>query len=306
MKNLYAALILLFLCALGSDSRAQGYIRGGGGFGVGTNKDAFIVPAITRNDNGMVVSAQTVFGSFGQGGRFSLAGGYMITPYLGVELQLYYFLGTKQAYGSDMMPNGNSYARTGYSYQLRALPSLVLKAPTEKVQPYARFGVLVPLLGQTILEDRRHISAVNQTIETQLNINGKFSIGFESTVGVQYNITKNIGIYAELTYTGLRIRSNNAQYTKDITTNINDGTVTDNLPNRQTITRYIEFQDEITLESNHNTALLVTGQIPNDVGLFLDGQIDFNQPLNVLTQTSNFNALSLNVGIQYTFNKKAK
>lgn len=306
MKQLYFFLILSIIVSINHTIHAQGYIRGGGGFGIGTNKDAFSVPAITRNDNNIVVSAKTVFGSFGQGGRFSLAGGYMITPYLGIELQFYYFLGTKEAYGSDMSPNNNSYSRTGFSYQLRALPSLVIKAPTEKVQPYARFGVLIPLLGQTILEDQRYIPALNQTIETQLNINGKFSVGFESSVGVQYNVTKNIGIYAELTYTGLRIRSQDGEYTKDVTTNSNDGTVTDNLPNRQTITRYIEFQDEITLESNHNTALLVTGQIPADVGLFLDGQIDFDRPLNVLTQTSNFNALSLNVGVQYTFNQKAK
>ncbi len=304
-KQLFLAIVAILVCASTNSIQAQGYLRAGGGFGIGTTKDAFVVPKITKDTNNVTIKASTIFGSFGQGGRFTLAGGYMITPYFGVELELYYFIGMKQDYGSIISPNGDNYERTGYSTQFRTKPSLIVQAPTGKFQPYARFGVLIPLLGQTILEDSKYIAANGSTTKTQLNINGKFSVGFESSVGLRYNITDNLGIYVEATYTGLRIKSKDAEYTKDMTTDRN-GITTDNLPNKLTITRFIEFQDEITLNSNHNSILNITGQVPDDVEILLDGRFDPNAPLNVLTQTSNFNGLTFNIGVRYTFNKKEK
>ena len=303
MKHLYF-LLCTFLCLTPlSKNQAQGYIRGGVGAGFATSQDAFGVPDVTRDAGNVVVSQRTIFGSFGQGIRASLAGGYMITPYFGVELELYYFHGFKQNYGSTTGGTQNQWNRTGYSYQMRAIPSLVVQAPTEKFQPYARFGVLVPFWGKTILEE--NWAYVNgNTREKQTDIDGKFSVGFEASMGVQYNINDNLGIYIQATYTALRIRSDKASTTKDNETD-NAGNVTNRLETSRVIFKEIEFQDELTPESNTSSALSVIPDLPPDVNVYVNNpSLDLDKPLNLPTQTSNFNTLAFSVGVKYTFSNK--
>ena len=195
MKKVLFGLCSLGLLCLATITHAQGYIRGGAGAGFNVTNDAFAIPSVTVDSNNVVVSQRTIFGAFGQGARFSLAGGYMITPYFGVELELYYFQGFKQDYGARTGPVGDQYNRTGYSYQLRATPSLVVQAPVGKFQPFARFGVLIPLWGKTVLEESWFYESQGTTRVKQTDIDGKFSVGFESSIGLQYNINKNLGVY---------------------------------------------------------------------------------------------------------------
>jgi len=298
---------LLIALLFGShQSNAQGYIRGGAGAGFNTTQDAFALPAVRRDSSNVVIHQRTIFGSFGQGARFSLAGGYMFTPYFGAELEIYYFQGFKQEYGSDISPLGDTYYRTGYSYQLRATPSLVVQAPEGKFQPFARFGVLIPFFGKTVLEEETYVASLQQSQYKKTNIDGKLSVGFESSVGLQYNINDNLGIYVQATYTGLRIRSDKGEVVQYDETD-KDGNVTDNLETAFTITTKIEFQDELTEDSNFAQSLYSLGQIPEDIYVKLQGNIsnvDFDKPINLPTQTSNFNSLSFSVGVKYTFGSK--
>lgn len=285
--------------------QAQGFIRAGGGAGFNVGQDAFAIPALQRDSNNTVTAQRTVFGSFGQGARFSIAGGYMITPYFGVELEIYYFQGFKQEYGSDngSHPNNTQYSRTGYSYQMRATPSLIVQAPEGKFQPYAKFGVLLPFFGKTVLEESWEY-AVGGSRAKQTDVNGKLSVGFESSIGLQYNITDNLGLYVQATYTGLRIRSDKATVVKDDIVAPN-GDVTDGLDGALVLTTQIVFQDELTTESNTTAGISFLPDVPDDVIVRVSNpNLDNNKPLNLPTQTSNFNALSFSVGIKYTFGKK--
>lgn len=302
MKKILSIITLFLICSFVSETQAQGFIRGGGGAGFNVSKDAFGIPSVEKDSNNIIIKQNTVFGSFGHGARFSVAGGYMITPYFGVELEMYYFLGFKQDYGSTKGPVGDQYNRTGFSYQLRATPSLIVQAPLGKFQPYARFGVLIPLWGKTIIEENWNYSNGNSK-EKQTDIDGKFSVGFESSIGLQYNITDNLGIYVQATYTGLRIKSDKAVVSKDMTTN-KDGSKKNNLENAKAMLTQIQFQDVLTEESNTSSILAVTGQIPEDIIIKIKNKIDQDKPLNLPTQTSTFNSLSFSIGIKYTFNKK--
>ena len=302
MSKFYVTLVTFFLFFFTTqDLFAQGYIRGGAGIGIGTVQDAFAIPAIQRDSSNTIISQSVVFGTFGSGARFSLAGGYMITDYFGVELEIYYMQGFRQAYGSDLSPTNDTYERKGYTYQLRATPSLVVQAPDGKFQPYARFGVLIPFFGQTILEEESYNAATGQSKSRQLNVNGKFSLGFESSIGLQYNFNENLGIYLHATYTGLRIRSDRAEVKKDLTTK-SDGTVVDNLENASTISKFTEFQDVMTQESNFSPLLAAFAPVPEEMVIKIEGTLDFDKPLNLPTQTSNFNAITLSLGVKYTFN----
>lgn len=295
----------LFIIISNSTLQAQGFIRAGGGAGFNVGQDAFAIPALQRDSNNTVTAQRTVFGSFGQGARFSIAGGYMITPYFGVELEIYYFQGFKQEYGSDNGSHSNNtqYSRTGYSYQMRATPSLIVQAPEGKFQPYAKFGVLLPFFGKTILEESWEY-AVGGSRAKQTDVNGKLSVGFESSIGLQYNITDNLGLYVQATYTGLRIRSDKATVVKNEIVAPN-GDVTDGLDGALVLTTQIVFQDELTQESNTTAGISFLPDVPDDVIVRVSNpNLDNNKPLNLPTQTSNFNALSFSVGIKYTFGKK--
>lgn len=303
MRNLFFAITTLSILILTSNNlQAQGYIRAGAGAGFNVGQDAFAIPALQRDSTNTITAQRTVFGSFGQGARFAIAGGYMITPYFGVELELYYFQGFKQEYGSDNGPTSNNYNRTGYSYQMRATPSLVVQAPEGKFQPYAKFGVLLPFFGKTVLEESWEY-AVGGSRAKQTDVDGKFSLGFESSIGVQYNVNDNLGIYLQATYTGLRIRSDKATVVKDDETSPS-GEVTNKLDGALVLTTEIVFQDELTQESNTTSGINILPDVPNDVIVNINGDLDNTKPLNLPTQTSNFNALSFNVGIKYTFGKK--
>jgi len=309
MKNLFFVITTTLFAIIASSIslQAQGYIRVGAGAGFNVGQDAFAIPALQRDSTNTITAQRTVFGSFGQGARFAVAGGYMITPYFGVELEIYYFQGFKQEYGSDKGPsstNNSQYSRTGYSYQMRATPSLIVQAPVGKFQPYATFGVLLPFFGKTVLEESWEYAAGGSRAK-QTDVDGKLSLGFESSIGLQYNVNDNLGIYIQATYTGLRIRSDKATVVKDELVSPL-GEVSDGLDGADVFTTQIVFQDELTQESNTTAGINILPDVPDDVIVRVNGSVDLEKPINLPTQTSNFNALSFNVGIKYTFGKKSK
>lgn len=307
MKKLLFILPLVFTIFNLNSLSAQWYIRGGVGAGFNASEDAFAHSAWERDSANVIIVQRTIFGGFGQGARFSVAGGYMITPYFGVEMEFYYFQGFKNEYGSNTGPVGKQYNRTGYSYQMRATPSLVVQAPIGKFQPYARFGVLIPFWGRTVVEEQWNY--VDQSVRNkQTDVEGKFSVGFESSIGCQYNINDNLGIYVQATYTGLRIRSDKATVVKNESKKA-DGSVVNNLDGAKVISTQVVFQDELTKESNTFNDRLLTlalpDDFPQDVIIKVDGStLNFDKPLNLPTQTSSFNTFAFSIGVKYTFNKK--
>lgn len=301
MKTLFITLSMLSIAFI---SNGQGYLRGGGGAGFGVSQDAFAIPSIEADSTGNYIAQRTIYGSFGQGARFNIAGGYMFTPFLGFDIEFYYFQGFKQDYGNITGPNGTIYDRKGYSYQMRATPSLIIQVPNGKFQPYARFGILIPFWGRTILEEETYGSNGIDNFRTT-EVQGKFSLGFESSIGVEYKLNDNLGIYLNATLTTLRIKADKAEIIKDLDINNNNGTTTDNLENAYVASTQIQFSDELNENSNYTTFL--SPQIPEDIIIKITGDpnnFDFDKPINFPTQTSNFNALSFNVGVRYSFGKK--
>ena len=225
----------------------------------------------------------------------------MITDYFGVELEIYYFQGFRQDYGSDLSPINDTYERRGYSYQLRAVPSLVVQAPDGKFQPYARFGVLIPFWGQTVLEEERFNAATGQSNSRQININGKFSLGFESSIGLQYNFNDKLGIYLHATYTGFESDLIMLKSLKILQRRAMGRRLTILMALQPSLNSLISRC--MTQESNFSPLLAAFAPVPEDMVIKINGTLDFDKPLNLPTQTSNFAALTFSVGVKYTFRK---
>ena len=301
MKTLFITLSMLSIAFI---SNGQGYFRGGGGAGFGVSQDAFAIPSIEADSTGNYIAQRTIYGSFGQGARFSLAGGYMITPYFGIELELYYMSGFKQEYGNIYGPGGKQYNRKGYTYQMRATPSLVVQAPVGKFQPFARFGVLIPFYGRTILEESTYFTSNIDEFKTT-EVQGRFSLGFESSIGVEYKLNDNLGIYLNATLTTLRIKADRADVVSWERIDNNTGETTDKLSTSSALFSQIDFTDELTPNSNTTTLLSVVGQA-EDILVKIDGTLDADKALELPTQTSNFNAMTFSVGVRYSFGKKTE
>lgn len=288
MTTKLLAIVITLSFLFNIESYAQGYFRAGGGFGIGMNKDAFRLPEITRDSNSLATNAKNIFGSFGQGARFAVAGGYMINPYFGAELQAHYFLGMRQLYASDISPVQTNLLQYGQSSALSLTPSLVVKVPLKSLQLYGRLGINIPVFGHTSFSTDFYNATTQQTTARTLRVNHGFTVGFESSIGLVININNRLGVYAEITYSALRVTTFDAAYTRHITKDTDGNTIQDNLSLLSKAERYIDYQDELTPNSN-NTMV---------------STIDPDRPTNLLTTSYNLNSLSLNIGIQYTFVKK--
>ena len=187
---------------------------------------------------------------------------------------------------------------------MRATPSLVVQAPVGKFQPFARFGVLIPFYGRTVIEESTYFTSNIDEFKTT-EVQGRFSVGFESSIGVEYKLNDNLGIYLNATLTTLRIKADRADVVSWERIDNNTGETTDKLATSSALFSQIDFTDELTPSSNTTTLLSVVGQA-EDILVKIDGTLDADKALELPTQTSNFNALSFNVGVRYSFGKKTE
>lgn len=205
--------ILLLCCSIflnDSVVQAQACIHAAVGPRGGVSRDVFGLPALHNN---VVVEQRILFGSFGSGIRASLAGDYWFTPYFGAELNVYYFNGFEQADGSSMGVNGDAYERSGSSYRLRLAPSVGVQAPEGKWCPFGRFGAAC--MGQLTLKEAWYNAVSDSRRDKQTVVEGRFSLGFESTFGVAYTISERVSVSAQVTYVGLRIKGARAVAIQD-------------------------------------------------------------------------------------------
>jgi hypothetical protein len=112
------------------------------------------------------------------------------------------------------IPNAYTIASsTAYSEQIRAVPTIVISSGADKkLETYARVGLLAPVSGKSIGKQNivRGFVSTNtfvpiDTLEITQQIAGKFSLGFTSTVGVNYNISPKLGVFAEAQWVGLSV-----------------------------------------------------------------------------------------------------
>lgn len=299
---------LLFLLAIclgftNSTEAQKFYVRGGVGFGIATTPDIFVYRNLERDadQGGIFVKETSISGTFGSGPTFRLGAGYMITEYFGIDLEFYYLHGMKQDFGSISYPTVSDERRTGRTMQARMTPSLIVKAPGEKFAPYAKFGIVLPFVGKQFLETEREdlrtdpsYMVYKQTVE----IDGAFSIGFESAIGLQYNINEKLAVYAEFMYTGLRVKASKGEIVLDQTYNEDGSLKTDILEGTPVAFKEFIFVDEITPETNINSIATASLGMQHTINA---ANFKSDEPLEVPAQNSNYSAIGLNLGVKYGF-----
>ncbi len=178
--------------------------------------------------------------SLGQGAQLGGALGYMFNPNIGMELGLNYLIGARV---SATRSNNNGY--TDYHYwanQFRINPTIVLATGMDKINPYAKFGVIVG------------IGSVNQEINDfdnndieniLIKSNGGTAVGFNSAIGALFNIKDKVNLFAEISLINLSYAPSKSLITKDEVNGV------DRLPFMTTSQKEGEYVDSYTYDPNN-------------------------------------------------------
>lgn len=259
-------------------------------------------------------SETALTGSFGQGFRAGLVGGYQFNSVVGLEVGVNYFHSEEQ----DMMKqtvinNGVTALSLQTAGKVRAFdiaPALVFRIPnTGKFQPYSKIGFIVPFSGylqiNTSINDQTGQIAASQGIvspagtrtnlvlEREERINPKATIGFQSALGFDYKIGDKISLFSEIEYRNISVGGKDKQLKKY------DGTATVvvNATGTPAGSKQLNLADQPMgdREVNYHKTINSSMNIKGSAGY------DPSKPSDDLRSYINIGGLGLNIGVKIGF-----
>lgn len=152
----------------------------------------------------------SIYGTNGQGIPFGVEFRYLFGDHFGLQLDATYLLGSELT-NFEVLDAGWEQSTVTKTSQFRIAPTLVFKTD---LGIYSRFGVLIPLAGQTVATTK-NANGGGLAIPSQVDvtINGKFGLGFVGALGYELTLG-NIGIFGELEYIGLAVKRASTEITK--------------------------------------------------------------------------------------------
>jgi len=274
-------------------------------------------------------SEENPFGSRGAGYTVSANFGYLFTENFGVEMEFSFLRSSRilDASRNETNTSGNNYFAEQHSYtnMFRAAPMLVVQGnPNKKFTPYAKFGILLPLMGKTVVEVDIHdeigelasnlLPVLNEDLYNELvaigladapipsesyikaKTSGSFSVGFASRIGCNYNINDKWSINAELQMNMLTIKAHETEFV-DFESVVDENIIafsesilghevqgTYTMDDIPEILKLTVYQDEITETSN-------TTYDPARK----------DEAFDQLTFRDSYNSFGLTVGFKYNF-----
>jgi hypothetical protein len=240
---------------------------------------------------------ENIYGTSGTGLSFGLNAGYMFSEHFGFDLGASYNIGSPVVTASQDVASipapGIAQATketfTTSGTQIRLIPSLVVSAGKDGIKPYARFGVVVPVSGETIT-DYSNVTTVTSplgsttyTTKGKTKTDGQLSVGFNTAVGVNIGLGEKMTVFGELALTTLTIKAKSSQ-TTEYSSDAPGRPKT--LADRKFSDNNINYVDK--LDNSSNAAGYAT-------------TFDDKKATDALALTANYNSLGLNVGIRYKF-----
>jgi opacity protein-like surface antigen len=192
MKNNFKmTLVLITISLLSNNLFAQRpYVSLNAGYGFkmsAQNLSIFNFYNSTITD--MTTSYEQVNVSLGKGLNSGGTIGYMFNKHIGAELGISYLIGSKAKFTEKDVDITTNYSIS--SKMLRIIPSVVISSGFDKINPYARFGLVIGK-GSVMIE------AQNDLIAMKMKMNGGIAFGISSGIGANYNLNQKISIFGEL------------------------------------------------------------------------------------------------------------
>ena len=280
-KNYFKMLFLIFVINLLSAPLlfAQGaYLNINSGYATSMssqNLSGFENSTFEFYSNSYSMKSEQINFSFGKGLNFGADFGYMFNKNLGAEIGVSYLIGGNTI--STLTQPNNSTEITVSSKMLRINPSLVITSGFEKINPYAKFGLILGS-GYVILSSNQEISGFSgqQSSYQSFKLSGGIAIGLTSGIGALYKINDKLSFFGELNMINLSYGP-----TKGIKTDFRiDGV--DMLPSLTTRQKETEYLDSFTETSSNSN--------PQD-----------SEPSKKLKQKLPFGSFGLNLGLRVNF-----
>jgi len=246
------------------------------------------------------ISEETITGSFGQGWRAGVTGGFRFNTVVALEMGVNYFRSEENTMAKQTGYIGNtqvlSLKSVGQVTALDLTPSLVFNLPTQaKFKPYMKIGAVVPVYGY--LEINTEANDQTGTISRSVNPNfaavvltrtervkPKPTVGFLGAVGFNYPIGRNISFFSEVEYRNVSVNSDSKEVTAF--------TATGTLANGSKVNVGLSDLPTGTRETNYHKSLTPSSNVPGTAGY------DSTRPSDDLKSYINIGGLGLNIGIK--------
>lgn len=290
------------------------------------------------NQSGDIISksVKNPYNSRGAGFTLATSFGYEITENFGVELEMSFVRSNTIVNASqDVDTAGLNFNanHTSHTIMFRAAPMLVVSGNKDlKFRPYAKFGLLIPFVGQinsdiqisdeTGTLSRNLLPSLNPelaasiaennvfagaAIPTETNIravsNGAFSIGFASRIGVAYQLSNKISIIAELEMNMLTIKSKRSEV-KDFNTRVTNEALVAFASSNENLVNFQSEYDINDLPDIIRFTNYVDEITEMSNGSYSDTEAqgyDRNKPREQLNFRDSFNSFGILLGLRYSF-----
>jgi opacity protein-like surface antigen len=249
-KKFKSLLLIGVMGLLANGLFAQGiFFKFNAGYGFGTS--SLIGYNSTRNFLGNTTNIETVEKvklSFGKGVNIGGTFGVMFNDNFGFDLSLSYLMGgtTEMKDIEHNLANNQTYSNTRIlsANMLRVMPSLIVSAGFDKINPYAKLGLVIGA-GSIKAEENTTYYSGNVDIE-KWKYNGGLALGLNAALGVEINMNDNFAIFGELNTVNMSYAPTKGKCTE----NTKNGA--DQLAQMETIEKEVEFVDEYTIDNTND------------------------------------------------------
>ncbi|EJF53214.1 hypothetical protein SapgrDRAFT_1501 [Saprospira grandis DSM 2844] len=257
--TLFSFLSLFLLAGFGLKAQTGPYARLGIGYGMGATTDQ-LGTTYVEDANGDFTE-ENIYGSYGGGFDVNLDLGYNFSQNFGFGLGVDYLFGSTVTRDESTSPSQTSMTEV-YTRQLRLSPNFTVRGSNEgMVQPYGGLGLVIPVTGTTYSNKEKVYTGINGTATQKVESKGQFTLGYEAFAGVYFKVPNDkVRIFAELRYTGLRIRAKEAEIVEvmDLDPTGASTSIVDYIELGAFTDTNIEFVDEINQDTDTDVQQLRT------------------------------------------------
>jgi hypothetical protein len=204
--------LTLLICALilGFTTNAQFYYTRIGVAVTGSissNRD--LLYSYTSSGSGQTAHAVPV--GLGRGFTGTAAFGFKPSKYIGLEIGISEFVGFPRYADSIVnFPGGTNAEAAFKGNMLSILPAVVISPGFEKIDPYARLGLVIGIRPRIYGQMTYTQASTNPPNEYKVirEYYGNAAIGLNAAMGVNWTISDLISLYAEFTFTSISYAPN--------------------------------------------------------------------------------------------------
>jgi opacity protein-like surface antigen len=219
MKKFFVMALVISMMA-GAASAQKMYLRLGLGGGVGLKQ----YEGYTWSDRTQTTSTNDlVIKSMGLGGgmNINLAFGYMFSDNVGIEFGVNEFIGLPKKIEYTGTSSTDTYATEVKlsGKMLQIVPAIVITPGLDKVNPYARLGMIIGIL-PVVTDKYSSTDTYNPSLkvthveESKTKLYGGLALGFTAAAGAAFNLNEKLAFFGEVVFNGITYAPAKGKYTE--------------------------------------------------------------------------------------------